>query len=72
MPEVDVKSTDPPAQKVVAPEAEMVGAAGNGFTVTDTLALVEELHPFASVTVTSNVPEVVTVIACVVAPVDHK
>ena len=41
-------------------------------TVTDTLALGADEHPFASVTVTLNEPEVVTVIDCVTAPVDHK
>ena len=44
----DVRSTEPPEQKVVDPPAEIVGVAGNGFTVTVVGAEVEE-HPFPSV-----------------------
>ena len=68
--EEDVRTTLPPEQKVVGPPAEIVGAAGVGFTVTVTPAEAGEVQP-ASVLVTVYVPEVVTVIDCVVAPVDQ-
>jgi hypothetical protein len=38
----DVKVTDPPEQKVVAPPDDIVGVEGNGFTVIVILA--EEAH----------------------------
>jgi len=38
----DVKVTDPPEQKVVAPPAEIAGVEGNGFTLIVILA--EEAH----------------------------
>ena len=47
----------------------ITGVAGNGFTTTFTPKEVAE-QP-ASPTVTVYVPDVVTVIDCVVAPVDH-
>lgn len=62
--------TSPPEQNVVGPNGVTVGA-GSGLTVTVVAAEVPE-QPFPSVTVTVNVPELLTVIACVVAPVDHK
>jgi hypothetical protein len=65
----DVNTTDPPAQKVKGPPAEIVGVASNGFTVTVVGADVAEHVPFD--TVTEYVPEVETVIDCVVAPVDQ-
>lgn len=34
VPAEDVSVTDPPAQKVVGPPAEIVGVAGNALTVT--------------------------------------
>ena len=40
------------------------------FNVVVTLAVL--VHPLVPVTVTLNVPAVLTVIAAVVAPVDHK
>jgi hypothetical protein len=40
----EVKSTEPPSQKVVGPLAVIVGALGFGFTVTVTVPEVEE-HP---------------------------
>lgn len=49
----------------------MVGAGGNGLTVTVFGAEVPELHPFV-ITCTRNVPEELTVIDCVVAPLDQK
>ena len=39
----DVRTTEPPAQKVVEPLAEIVGVAGVGFTVTISLAETLEL-----------------------------
>ena len=36
------------------------------------VTLAVDIHPFAPVTVTVNVPAVVTVIDAVVAPVDHE
>jgi len=41
--------TLPPEQKVVAPEAVMVGIAGKALTVTDTCPLTEE-NPSSTVT----------------------
>jgi len=46
-----VRTTFPPAQKVVDPPAVTVGVAGTGFTVTAIGADAAELHP-ADVTVT--------------------
>jgi hypothetical protein len=68
--EEDVNTTLPPAQKVVGPPALMVGVAGSGFTVTVVPAEVAEVQP-AVVTATVYVPDVETVIDCVVAPVDQ-
>ena len=48
---LDVNVTLPPLQKEVAPLAEMVGVAGNEFTVT-TVAAEVAVHPFALVTLT--------------------
>jgi hypothetical protein len=39
-------------QKVVVPEAVMVGAAGKAFTVTDVTSDGRLWHPFVSVTLT--------------------
>jgi hypothetical protein len=64
-----VSTTDPPWQKVVGPPAVMT-ADGNGFTVTDKLSV--SAQPVELVTVTIYVPLVVTVIAEVMAEVDHK
>ena len=66
---LDVKVTLFPEQKVVAPLAEIVGVVGFGLTVTFTLADVAE-QPAES-TVTEYVPEVETIILCVVAPFDQ-
>lgn len=65
----DVKVTDPPEQKVVGPPGVIVGVAGGGVTVTVTPALVELHVPFDTETV--YVPEVETVMDCVVAVVDQ-
>jgi hypothetical protein len=65
-----VSVTEPPAQNVVAPLAEMVGAAGNGFTTTLVGADVA-VQPLASVTVTVYAPDMVGAIAWVVSPLDH-
>ena len=65
-----VSVTLPPAQNVVAPLGVIV-AVGSGFTVTNCDAGAE-VQPFASVVVTVYVPEVETVIAAVVAPVDQR
>jgi len=35
--ELEVKSTEPPVQKEVGPFAEIIGVAGNAFTVTVTM-----------------------------------
>jgi hypothetical protein len=70
VPALAVKVTDPPVQKVVAPDGVIV-AVGNGFTVTDCAADVLE-HPFELVTVTVKLPELTTLIACVVAPLLHN
>lgn len=67
----EVRLTEPPVQNVVGPLAEIVGAAGFAFTVTVVGAEVAE-HPFPSVYVTVYAPEVVTLIDCEVAEVDHR
>jgi hypothetical protein len=66
----DVSTTLPPAQKVKGPPAEIVGVAGIGFTVTVVPADATEVQP-PLVRVTVYVPDVETVIDCVVAPVDQ-
>ncbi len=66
----EVNVTLPPWQKVVAPEAEIVGVAGNAFTVTVVGADVAELQVPLS-TETEYDPEAETVIDCVVAPFDQ-
>lgn len=43
----DVNTTDPPAQKVVAPLTEIVGVDGKGISLTVIDAAEEETHPFA-------------------------
>jgi hypothetical protein len=65
-----VSVTEPPAQKVVAPDAVMA-AAGRSCTVTVTGAEAA-LQPFASVTVTVESPASVTSIDRVVAPFDQR
>ena len=45
---------------------------GVGFELTVVVAEVVPVHPFALVTVTVNVPAVLTEIVCVIALVDHK
>jgi hypothetical protein len=69
--EEEVKVTEPPVQNVVAPPAVIVGVAGFAFTVTTVAAEVAE-HPEPFVTVTVYDPAVLTVMDCVVAPVDHR
>jgi hypothetical protein len=49
--ELEVKTTLPPSQKVVAPFAVIVGVTGNGFTVTVVAFEVAE-QPFPLVTIT--------------------
>ena len=49
--ELEVKTTLPPSQKVVAPSAEIVGVAGNAFTVTAVAFELDE-QPFPLVTIT--------------------
>ena len=68
----EVKVTDPPAeQNVVGPLVVIVGTVGIGFTVTlMVFEAVEEHGP--STIVTEYDPVVVTVMDCVVSPVDHK
>ena len=68
--EDEVKTTFPPAQKVVEPPALIVGVAGIGLTVTVVPRDEADVQP-AVVTATVYVPAVETVIDCVVAPVDH-
>lgn len=63
-----VSTTEPPAQKVVAPPGVIV-TTGLGFTVTDRAA--DPVQPLAVVMVTIYVPAVEGVMAAVVAPVLH-
>lgn len=60
-----------PAQIASVVPVTIVGAGGKAFTVTLCGAEVPEVHPFV-ITCTTKVPEVDTVIDCVVAPFDHK
>lgn len=69
MPAGAVSVTLPPSQNVVGPEVVTV-AVGGGVTVTVVGADVA-VQPFASVTVTVNVPLLVTLIVGAVAPLDH-
>ena len=66
----EVKVTLPPWQKVVAPDAEIVGVAGNAFTVTTVGAEAAEAQ-VPLLTETLYDPPVETVIDCVVAPFDQ-
>jgi len=69
-PELAIKVTEPPIQKVVAPDAVIV-TVGNVLTVTivaDDVA--EQLLALATVTVYE--PPAVIVVDCVVAPLLHK
>ena len=66
----EVKVTFPPWQNVVAPEAEIVGVKGSGFTVIVVAAEVADVH-VPLFTETEYVPEAETVIDCVVAPFDQ-
>jgi len=68
-PVLEVRTTLPPAQNVVGPFAVIV-ALGNELTVT-VLGAEVPLH-VPLVTVTENVPELLTVIDFVVAPFDHR
>ena len=61
----EVRFTEPPEQKVVGPPAETEGTEGRAFTITTSAADV-----FVA-TVTVYEPEALTVMVCVVAPVDH-
>lgn len=65
----DVKVTEPPVQNEVGPPAVIVGTGGSGFTVTFVAVEVDEQDPFETVTVYE--PLALTVIDCVVAPVDQ-
>ena len=69
--EEEVKTTDPPSQKVVGPPAEIVGVAGVRFTVTNWATDGPDEQPFVT-SATVYVPEVETVIDCVVAPFDQR
>ena len=61
----EVNVTLPPSQNVVAPEADIVGVPGNGFTVTVVATDVAEPH-VPLFTETEYVPELETVIDFVV------
>ena len=61
--------TDPPKQNVVGPPG-VIMAAGSGLTVTVVISV--SVQPLALVTVMVYVPVEVTLIAAVVADVDHK
>ena len=69
--EDEVNTTLPPAQNVVEPLGVIVGVAGSGFTVTVVPADGNDVQvPLFTVTV--YVPDVVTVMDCVVAPLDQR
>src|ERR1051326_7343934 len=63
--------TEPPAQNVVEPLGVIVGVAGFGFTVTVVAAEVA-LQPLPFVAGRGCGPGVLTMIDCVVAPVDQE
>jgi hypothetical protein len=67
--ELEVKVTEPPAQKVVGPLVVIVGIGGFGLTVTVIVADVA-VQP-AEPTVTEYVPLAEITIDCVVSPVLH-
>ena len=67
----DVSTTLSPSQNVKGPLEEIVGTTGTGFTMIVSEAEAPEVHPDET-TSTLNVPEVVTVIDCVVAPFDQR
>ena len=69
--EEEVRTTEFPSQNVVAPPAVIVGVAGVGFTNTFVEAEAPEVHP-SRICSTVYDPVVVTVMDCVVSPVDHK
>ena len=66
----EVSTTIPPSQKVVVPVTAIVGVVANGFTLTVIPADIAEVQS-PLLTETEYVPEVETVIDCVVAPFDH-
>lgn len=66
----EVRVTLDPSQIVVDPDAEIVGMAETGITVTVIGLLVVE-HPFALVYVTEYDPLTVALILWVVPPLDH-
>ncbi len=65
-----VSVTLPPAQNVVGPPA-VIPAVGLALTVT-VVSAAAVLQPFASVTITPYAPAALTVMACVVAPLDQR
>ena len=70
LPAVAVRVTEPPAQNEVEPLIEIL-AVGKAFTVT---VVGDEAvkQPLTLVTVTLYVPPILTVIACVIAPLLHS
>ena len=60
--------TESPWQNVVEPVAVMVGVVGNGFTVTSVPAEAVEKQPWAFETRTVYVPDVLTLMLWVAAP----
>lgn len=69
--EEEVRVTEDPAQIDSVVPVTIVGVGGSEFTVTVLGAEVPELHPFV-ITCTRDVPDVLTVMDCVVAPLDQK
>ena len=69
--EDDVNTTEPPAQNLVGPLGVIVGTAGKAYTVTTVAKELPEEHP-AKICSTVYEPLLVTVIDCVVSPVDQR
>lgn len=69
---LDVRVTLPPAQKVVTPEAVIVGVAGMGLTVTVVAREAGLRQAYEFVTCTVKLPVVFTEILCENSPFDQR
>ncbi len=72
MPALDVRSTESPGQKLVAPETVTVGASGGVKRLTVSSDEESLRQVVASVTCTENIPAVFTRMVWVVSPFVHR